>query len=73
MTNFVVVLTPTVYEDEVGYTVHVPALPGCVTEGDTLDEALANAKEAISAYLESIDESDRPANGASEIIMTVAV
>lgn len=38
--------------DEGGYTVTVPALPGCISEGDTIEEALANIKEAISLYLE---------------------
>lgn len=55
MTNqyrYLVVLKPTVYEDEVGYTVNVPALPGCITEGDTVEEALANAREAIGLYIE---------------------
>jgi len=37
-----------------GYTVTVPALQGCVTEGETIAEALANAKEAIECYLESL-------------------
>ncbi len=39
-----------------GYTVYVPSLPGCVSEGDTKEEALANIKEAIELYLESIRE-----------------
>ncbi|WP_017860875.1 type II toxin-antitoxin system HicB family antitoxin [Leptospira interrogans] len=44
-------------EDKVegGYTVEFPDLPGCITEGDTLEEALALAKDALSLYLESID------------------
>jgi len=37
-----------------GYTVIVPSLPGCVTYGDTLEEALQMAKEAILLYLESL-------------------
>jgi antitoxin HicB len=41
---------------EGGYVVRVPRLPGCVTEGDTLEEALANAKEAVTAYLLSMRE-----------------
>jgi len=41
-------------EAEGGYHVSCPALPGCHTEGETVDEALANAREAISAYLESM-------------------
>ncbi len=34
-----------------GYTVEVPSLPGCVTEGDTVEEALANARDAIDLYI----------------------
>jgi predicted RNase H-like HicB family nuclease len=37
-----------------GFHVSCPALPGCHSEGDTLDEALANAKEAIAVYIESL-------------------
>jgi antitoxin HicB len=37
-------------EPEGGYSVEVPELPGCFTEGDTLSEALANAREAIECY-----------------------
>ena len=42
--------------DEGEYTVSVPALPGCISEGDNIDEALANIKEAIELYLEPIEE-----------------
>jgi len=38
------------------YTVTVPALPGCITQGDTWEEAVANAQEAILGYIESIKE-----------------
>ncbi|QQE79595.1 type II toxin-antitoxin system HicB family antitoxin [Alicyclobacillus sp. SO9] len=37
--------------DEVGYTVTFPDLPGCITEGDTTDAALANAREAMELWL----------------------
>lgn len=40
--------------EEGGYSVSVPALLGCVSEGDTFEEAKDNITEAISAYLESI-------------------
>lgn len=40
--------------EEGGYTVEVPVLPGCITEGDTFEEAERNAKEAIQCYLESL-------------------
>jgi predicted RNase H-like HicB family nuclease len=42
--------------EEGGYTVFVPALPGCLSEGDTREEALANVREAIELYLEPIDD-----------------
>ncbi|NLX96495.1 MAG: type II toxin-antitoxin system HicB family antitoxin, partial [Rhodopirellula sp.] len=42
--------------DEGGYTVFVPALPGCISEGNTLDEARENIREAIALYLESAEE-----------------
>ena len=41
-------------EPEGGYTVSVPALPGCITYGDDVDMALEMAKEAINLYLESL-------------------
>ncbi|MCI0494104.1 type II toxin-antitoxin system HicB family antitoxin [candidate division KSB1 bacterium] len=41
-------------EPEGGYTVIVPSLPGCVTFGSTIDEAIAMAKEAIELFLESL-------------------
>jgi len=40
--------------EEGGYVVRVPALPGCVTEGDDLPQAVENAREAILAYTESL-------------------
>jgi predicted RNase H-like HicB family nuclease len=42
--------------DEGGYTVYVPSLPGCVSEGDTEEEAMENIKEAIELYLEPIED-----------------
>ena len=43
-----------------GYTVTVPLLPGCISEGDTREEALANIKEAIELYLESLQADGEP-------------
>lgn len=48
MTEYHVVLIPA---EEGGYTVTVPALPGCVSEGDTEEEALENIKDAIAGWL----------------------
>jgi predicted RNase H-like HicB family nuclease len=42
--------------DEGGYTVYVPGLPGCISEGDTKEEALKNIREAIELYLEPIED-----------------
>lgn len=41
-------------EPEGGYTLTVPSLPGCVTYGDTIDEAIEKGKEAIELYIESL-------------------
>ena len=43
-------------EPEGGYTVTVPSLPGCVTYGDTIEEAIKMAREAIELYIESLKE-----------------
>ena len=37
-----------------GFTVEVPSLPGCLSEGDTLEEALANIREAIDLHIEDM-------------------
>ena len=41
-------------QSEGGYHAFCPALPGCHSEGDTLDESIANLREAMAAYLESL-------------------
>lgn len=41
-------------EPEGGFTVSVPALPGCITYGEDVDEAIAMAKEAIELYIEEL-------------------
>lgn len=46
---------------EGGYTVTVPALPGCISEGDTFEEARKNIQEATELYLEVLtQEQDKP-------------
>lgn len=47
-------------EPDSGYTVTVPSLPGCITYGDTIDEAVAMAKEAIELYIESLMAHNEP-------------
>lgn len=51
------VMTP---QDEGGYTVTSPALPGLVTEGDSLEEALTNVEDALRATLELYEDTGRP-------------
>ena len=51
--NLKVVLEPS---NEGGFTAIVPALPGCISEGETRDEALANIREAIALYLEPVED-----------------
>ena len=43
-------------EDEGGYTAFVPSLPGCITYGETVDEAIDMAKEAIELYIEELQD-----------------
>jgi predicted RNase H-like HicB family nuclease len=44
--------------DEGGYTVYVPSLPGCISEGDNEEEALTNIREAIELYLEPVEDDE---------------
>jgi len=55
--TFRVILEP---NESGGYTVTAPLLPGCVSEGDTKKEALANIKEAIGLYIESLEADGLP-------------
>jgi predicted RNase H-like HicB family nuclease len=55
-----VVLEPS---EEGGYTAYVPSLPGCISEGDTKEEALANIQEAIELYLEPVEDDWLPVQG----------
>ena len=49
-----IVLEPS---EDGGYTVYIPELPGCISEGDSIDEALSNIAEAMHLYLAQIDSS----------------
>ncbi len=51
--KFIVVLEPA---EEGGFNVSVPALDGCFTQGETEEESLKNAKEAILCYLEGLEK-----------------
>ncbi len=51
--RFKIVFEPS---EEGGYTVFVPSLPGCISEGDTTEEALKNIEEAIELYIEPVED-----------------
>ncbi len=57
--------------EEGGYTVYVPSLPGCISEGNTKESALENIKEAIDLYLEPVD--DELINSENSFVEEVAV
>ena len=73
MREYTIILDPD--PEDGGFTVTVPALPGCITEGDTREEALANAREAILLYIESLlaDGEPIPEDVASLEVLKVAV
>ncbi len=52
MRKYTIILEP---DPEVGgYTVTVPALPGCITQGETVEQCIERAQEAIAGYIESL-------------------
>lgn len=55
--SYTVIFEP---QPEGGYTAYVPALPGCVSEGDTLEEAKEMIKDAIRCYCESLIKDGMP-------------
>lgn len=70
--RYAVVLTPDI--EGGGYSVTVPALPGCFTHGDTVEEALSEAREAISSHLDlPATASDFGEDRVEVIMATVAV
>ena len=72
--HFTVVLEPD-RDEQSRYNVRVPALPGCRTYGESIDDALANAREAVAVYVESLiaDGKPVPADERPVIATTVVV
>lgn len=56
--QYTIILDPD--PEEGGYTVTVPTLPGCVTQGETIEEAIAMAKDAIHLYIETLIADGEP-------------
>ena len=63
-----VILEPS---EEGGYTVFVPGLPGCISEGNTREEALENIREAIDLYLEPVEDDGILSESAEQIEIAV--
>ena len=57
--------------EEGGYTAIVPSLPGCISEGDTKEEALKNIREAIELYLEPVEDDEVFAQNAEMVELAV--
>lgn len=67
MKSFPVVLIP---QPEGGYFVQCPALPGCYSQGETVEEALANVREAIELCLEDLAAEGEPIPQSGPPILT---
>jgi antitoxin HicB len=63
--NYRIFLRP---EPEGGFTVTVPALPGCITFGETLFEAKEMAKETIEFYLETLRDENEPIPSDNDVL-----
>jgi len=73
MREYTVLLTPE--PEEGGFSVRVPALPGLATQGDTYDEAVTAARDAIAFHLECLEAEGEPIpeEGAAPQLVSVAV
>jgi predicted RNase H-like HicB family nuclease len=65
--QFTVILTPD--EEDGGFVAECPSIPGCVSEGESIEEALANVKEAIEGCLESLAARDEPLPREGSVIV----
>ncbi len=68
--NYKVIFEP---QEEGGYTVFVPSLPGCISEGDTYEEAMVNIRDAIALYIESLIVDGLPIPKETRIITEIEV
>jgi predicted RNase H-like HicB family nuclease len=58
-------------KDEHGYYAYCPELEGCQTQGDSIEEVMANIKEAIELYLETLSEEEIKEATSKEILTTI--
>lgn len=55
-----------------GYTVEVPSLPGCISEGDIVEEAMENIRDAIRGYIEALEADGLPVPPEDEMVLILA-
>lgn len=68
--SVVVVVTP---DEGGGYVASAPGLPGCATHGDTVADAIANAREAVALYLDGEDAKSLAAAGATFDVIVATI
>lgn len=68
--QYTIVLEP---NSEGGYTITVPSLPGCITEGETFEEAIVMAKDAIHGYLTSLIKHNEPLPIEEKPLITTSI
>ena len=64
-------LTAIIEKDDDGYFAYCPELKGCHTQGDTLEEAYNNLKEAVDLYLETLNESEKSSILCKEVFSKI--
>ncbi len=69
--EYTVILEPN--QDEPGYTATVPVLPGCISVGDTLEEALENARDAIELWIRMARKKGEPVPQDFTVVSKVTI
>jgi antitoxin HicB len=69
--KYTIILDPD--PDEGLYTVTVPALPGCITQGSTVAECIARAQEAIAGYIEALEAAGEPTPVETEHAQAIVI
>lgn len=60
-------------QKEGGFTVYIPSLPGCISEGDTFEDALKNIKKAADLYLSVMKEREKDLNTGNEEMIVAPI
>ncbi len=68
--EYIIVIHPA---EEGGYWAEVPALPGCFAQGDSLEDLLGDAREAITSHIEALREDGQPVPHGGVIVASVSL